>query len=101
MIFNRKVIEGSSNLKYTYTMSTMSNLMMSTNNSLTQPPAEAAPLVVPALPLLPQQSPDGKASLVGGSADHQHDVGASVRISEALKLTDSAQRDAALIAALR
>ena len=83
-------------------MSTMSNLMMSTNNSLTQPPAEAAPPLVPALPRLPpQQSPDGKASLVGGSADHQHDVGASVRISEALKLTDSAQRDAALIAALR
>ena len=71
--------------------------MMSTNNSLTQPPAEAAPLVVPALPLLPQQSPDGKAShVVGGSADHQH-----FRISEAMKLSDSAQRDAALIAALR
>ena len=87
----------------------MSNLMMSTNNSLTQPPAEAAPPLVPALPRLPpQQSPDGKASLVGGSADHQHEhVGASqptdykVRISEAMKVTDSAQRDAALIAALR
>ena len=85
----------------------MSNLMMSTNNSLTQPPTEAAPLIVPALPGLPQQSPGGKASLVGGSADHQHhDVGASqptdykVRISEAMKL-DNAQRDAALIAALR
>lgn len=84
------------------TNTTMSNLIMSTNNSLTQPPAEAAPPLVPALPRLPpQQSPNGKASLVGGSADHQHDVGASVRISEALKLTDSAQRDAALIAALR
>ena len=80
----------------------MSNLMMSTNNnSSTLPPTDAAPPLVPALPRLAQQSPDGKASLVGGSADHQHDVGASVRISEALKLTDSAQRDAALIAALR